>query len=129
MSEMWSPIPGTNEVGLCPLVFSFVTNGSSDPDATLIRGKKVSTITYSSTGKWIVTLTAGFYQIVGATAHVNAPSTGADASFARVYFPDEAADPLVLHVFHQSEDSDTPAAPGAATRITVVLWVKTSVGG
>lgn len=128
MSEMWSPITGTNEVGVAPLVFSFVTNGGSDPDATLIRGKKVSTITWSATGKWIVTLTAGFYQILGVTASRNSTSAGADLCVPRVYFPDEAADPLVMHVF-LSDDADALTNGAADARITVVLWVKTSVGG
>jgi len=127
MSAMWMPFMGTNDVGVAPLVFSFLTNGTSAPSESEIRGNKVSSITYDSTGKWIVTLVDGYYEIIGAWAHMAAPSTGADLIVPRVYFPDEAADPLVLHVL-TSNESDTLANPAADRRITVCLWIKTSRG-
>lgn len=38
------------------LDFSFVPNGASDPDPTLIKGEGVASVKYSTTGTWIVTL-------------------------------------------------------------------------
>lgn len=38
------------------LDFSFVPNGTDDPDPTLIKGEGVESVEYSTTGTWIVTL-------------------------------------------------------------------------
>jgi hypothetical protein len=107
----FQPQAGANDIQVADLGFSFVAAGAStDPSTDLTRGKLVSTITFSSTGKYIVTLDRGFQQINAMTASVEADSSG-DGAYATAYVPDAAANPLVLHVF-------THAAGGTLTNLT-----------
>lgn len=99
-------------------VFSFVANGSSDPDATLNRGNYIASALYSTTGTHIVTLTGGFYRLDDVEAMIDADSSGGGA-YATVYCPDEQANPLVLHVFTHAADGTKTNYTGRRVRLTI----------
>lgn len=91
----------------CKLLdFSFVPNGSSDPDPTLFRGSGVKAITHVSDGKWTVELDDVYphqlrppvYSIkrgTPATAaidfHTTADTIDSDGKFSFVYREDHVA--------------------------------------
>lgn len=110
---------GSNNVPMLKnCVMSFVANGSSDPDATLNRGNYLASVTYSTTGKLIVTLSGGFYRLDEATADIEADSSGGGA-YATVYCPDEQANPLVLHVFTHAADGTKTNFSSRRVRMTL----------
>ena len=123
---LFLPSIGENNAGCVDFSFSFLTAATGvDPDATLIRGNKVASVTRSAAGKYLVTLDSPYYQIISRSSIVDDVSTG-DGAYASVYVADEAASPLVLTVF-------TYAAGGAKTdlvsrRVNVDLKIRLSVG-
>lgn len=119
-TTLWKPLAGTNDYGVVDFSFSFVAKTTTaDPDATLIRGEKVASITCGAQGVYVCTLSSGFAQLVSLTVDYAEPSTPVGDRVG-IYPVDETADPLVLTVkYFRNAALTTANNPAAATRIYV----------
>lgn len=73
LDTVTSPDKGT--VLVC---VSFLANGTSAPSSSSFKGDLLSSVAWSATGKWTLTLTDGAYDILGVKASVQIGGTDAD---------------------------------------------------
>lgn len=124
--SLFKPLHGVNDYGVAIIAFSFLTNSTSEVDATTIRGEKVASVTRAGVGSFTVTLDSGYAEILSATAAIRDASTPV-GDYATVYIADDAANPLVM-VVSVWDDTGT-ALETTSRRVSVVLHIRVSSVG
>lgn len=122
------PVNG-NVPGQATLVFSFAGNGTSDPDASSIRGSGCVSVKRNTTGRYDIVLDSGVYRVIGGFASVNPASnsvTATTVSCASVYV-DETTSPLSFSVWTAGGNGTVADAP-AGSRVWVSIQVQLSAG-
>jgi hypothetical protein len=70
----------TPDKGIVDVCVSFLANGTSTPASSGYLGDLLSSVAWSATGKWTITLTDGAYACHGAWASVQVGGTDKDAT-------------------------------------------------
>lgn len=110
--------------GIKLLDFSFVPNGTSDPDPTLFRGAGIKSITYVTTGKWAVELDDTYPDLVRPPVYSIQRATPATKAVDFHTVANTIDSDGKFSVLHREDHLAADIAANTNTRIGVSLAVR-----